>query len=93
MKAYGVLFFLIHPSDKTAKGINMSEEKNKNVVRLYIEEAINYGNLELIDTSFAPVMRVRVRGYLTGGDMVMVRWLRYLGTGCSSSTKFAIVER
>lgn len=46
----------------------MSTETNKIVVRRYIEEVINGGNLELIDTFFAPDMRERVRGFLTGGD-------------------------
>jgi predicted ester cyclase len=35
-------------------------------VRRYIEEVINGGNLELIDTFFAPEMRARVRAFLTG---------------------------
>ena len=46
----------------------MSTEANKTVVRRYIEEVINGGSLELIDTFFAPEMRARVRGFLTGGD-------------------------
>jgi predicted ester cyclase len=46
----------------------MSNESNKLVVRRYIEEVINQGNLELIDVFFAPEMRERVRGFLTGGD-------------------------
>lgn len=46
----------------------MSKESNKTVVRRYIEEVINQDNLELIDTFFAPDMRERVRGFLTGSD-------------------------
>ena len=47
----------------------MSKENNKKVVRRYIEEVINQGNLELIDTFFAPDMRDRVKGFLTAsGD-------------------------
>jgi predicted ester cyclase len=46
----------------------MSIERNKKVVRRYIEEVINQGHLELIDTFFAPEMRERVKGFLTAGD-------------------------
>jgi predicted ester cyclase len=46
----------------------MSTETNKTVVRRYIEEVINQGNLALIDELFAPPMRERVRGFLSGGD-------------------------
>jgi hypothetical protein len=46
----------------------MSTEDNKAVVRRYIEEVINGGNLKLIDTFFAPQMRAQVRAFLTGGD-------------------------
>jgi len=46
----------------------MSTETNKTVVRRYIEEVINQGNLVLIDELFAPPMRERVRGFLSGGD-------------------------
>lgn len=47
----------------------MSTEQNKAVVRRYIEEVINKGNLDLIDTLFAPNMREKVRDFLTnGGD-------------------------
>lgn len=46
----------------------MSTENNKLVVRRYIEEVINQGKLEFIDTFFAPDMRERVRGFLTGSD-------------------------
>jgi steroid delta-isomerase-like uncharacterized protein len=46
----------------------MSTETNKAVVRRYIEEVINQGNLALIDEFFAPLMRERVRGFLSGGD-------------------------
>jgi predicted ester cyclase len=45
----------------------MSRKRNKLVVQRYIEEVINQGNLDLIDTFFAPEMRERVRGFLTGG--------------------------
>jgi predicted ester cyclase len=38
------------------------------VVQRYIEEVINQGKLELIDTFFAPDMRERVRGFLTGSN-------------------------
>jgi predicted ester cyclase len=46
----------------------MSTESNKVVVQRYIEEVINQGRLELIDTFFAPDMRERVRGFLTGSN-------------------------
>ena len=47
----------------------MSTEDNKTIVRRYIDEVINQGKLELIDTFFAPEMRERVKGFLkTGGD-------------------------
>ena len=46
----------------------MSKESNKLVVQRYIEEVINQGKLELIDTFFAPDMRERVRGFLTGSN-------------------------
>ena len=46
----------------------MSQESNKLVVQRYIEEVINGGKLELIDTFFAPDMRERVRGFLTGSN-------------------------
>jgi steroid delta-isomerase-like uncharacterized protein len=45
----------------------MSTETNKTVVRRYIEEVINQGNIALIDELFAPPMRKRVRGFLSGG--------------------------
>jgi steroid delta-isomerase-like uncharacterized protein len=44
------------------------QEANKTVVRRYIEEVINGGRLELIDTFFAPHMRGKVRQFLSGGD-------------------------
>lgn len=46
----------------------MSTETNKAVVRRYVEEVINQGNLALIDTLFAPEMRERVKGFRAGGD-------------------------
>lgn len=46
----------------------MSIESNKLVVRRYLEEVINQGKLELIDTFFAPDIRERVRRFLTGND-------------------------
>jgi steroid delta-isomerase-like uncharacterized protein len=46
----------------------MSAENNKTIVRRYIEEVINGGDLDLIDTFFAPQMRAQVRAFLTGGD-------------------------
>jgi steroid delta-isomerase-like uncharacterized protein len=46
----------------------MSTEANKAVVRRYIEEVINQGKIDLIDTLFAPAMRERVRGLMSGGD-------------------------
>lgn len=45
-----------------------TEEINKEVVRRYIEEVINQGKVELIDTLFAPELREQVRGYALGGD-------------------------
>ena len=41
----------------------MFTESNKIVVQRYDEEVINQGNLELIDTFFAPERRDRVRGF------------------------------
>ncbi len=46
----------------------MTTEANKVVVRRYIEEVINQGHLDLIDTFFAPEMREKVRGFLTNAD-------------------------
>jgi steroid delta-isomerase-like uncharacterized protein len=47
----------------------MTPETNKAVVRRYIEEVINQGNVDLIDTLFAPQMREKVKRFLTsGGD-------------------------
>jgi steroid delta-isomerase-like uncharacterized protein len=46
----------------------MSTETNKAVVRRYIEEVINQGKADLIDTLFAPAMRERVRDFMSGGD-------------------------
>ena len=40
-------------------------EVNKTVVKRYIEEVINQGRLDLIDTFFKPEMREQVRGFLT----------------------------
>jgi steroid delta-isomerase-like uncharacterized protein len=45
----------------------LSTEANKTVVRRYIEETINGGDLSLIDTFFAPARREAVRAFLTGG--------------------------
>lgn len=45
----------------------MTTESNKAVVRRYIEEVINDGNIDLIDTLFAPAMREKVKQFLTGG--------------------------
>lgn|SRR5574341_103267 len=45
----------------------MTTETNKAIVRRYIEEVINQGNIALIDLLFAPEMRERVKGFLTGG--------------------------
>jgi len=46
----------------------MTTETNKAVVRRYIEEVINGGNLEVIDTLFVPEMREAVRGFATAAD-------------------------
>jgi steroid delta-isomerase-like uncharacterized protein len=46
----------------------MTTEANKALVRRYIEEVINQGKLDLIDTLFAPQMREKVKGFLTAGD-------------------------
>jgi predicted ester cyclase len=46
----------------------MSSEANKAVVRRYIDEVINGGDLSLIDTFFVPAMREKVRAFLTGHD-------------------------
>lgn len=47
----------------------MSLEANKAVVRRYIEEVINEGKIDLIDTLFAPNMREKVKGFIaSGGD-------------------------
>jgi predicted ester cyclase len=59
---------LIGQKDGRAKGKPMSKENNKIVVRRYIEEVINQGNLELIDTCFAPDMREQVKGFLTSSN-------------------------
>ncbi|MGH2520960.1 MAG: ester cyclase [Anaerolineales bacterium] len=45
-----------------------TEEANKAVVRRYIEEVINQGKVDLIDTLFAPPMREQVKGFATRGD-------------------------
>jgi steroid delta-isomerase-like uncharacterized protein len=42
-----------------------STEANRVVVRRYIEEVINQGQRDLIDTFFAPEMREQVRGFLS----------------------------
>jgi predicted ester cyclase len=46
----------------------MTTETNKAVVRRYIDEVINQGNLALIDTLFAPEMREPVRGFVAVAD-------------------------
>ena len=46
----------------------MTTETNKAVVRRYIEEVINGGNLALIDELFVPEMRQAVRGFATVAD-------------------------
>jgi steroid delta-isomerase-like uncharacterized protein len=45
-----------------------TEEINKAVVVRYIEEVINQGKVELIDTLFAPEMREHVKGFVLGGE-------------------------
>jgi predicted ester cyclase len=44
----------------------MSSEANKAVVRRYIDEVINGGDLSLIDTFFVPARCAEVRAFLTG---------------------------
>ena len=56
------------PEFRVMKGRPMTTETNKAVVRRYIEDVINRGDLALIDILFAPEMRERVKGFLTGGD-------------------------
>lgn len=47
----------------------MTTETNKAVVRRYIEEVINQGQIDVIDELFSPQMREKVRGFLrSGGD-------------------------
>ncbi len=46
----------------------MNAETNKTVVRRYIEETINGGDLSLIDEFFAPDRRDAVRAFLTRQD-------------------------
>ena len=46
----------------------MTIETNKAVVRRYIEEVINGGNLDVIDVLFAPEMHASVRGFATVAD-------------------------
>ena len=41
-------------------------EQNKAVVRRYIEECLNQGNMDLIDTIFAPAMREKVKAFHAG---------------------------
>src|SRR3954454_12740988 len=50
------------------KGLPMTAESNKTVVRRYIEEVINHGNIDLIDTLFAPNMHDKVKGFLSNGS-------------------------
>ncbi len=46
--------------------INSTPEQNKEVVRRYIEECLNQGNMDLIDTIFAPDMREKVKAFHAG---------------------------
>lgn len=46
----------------------MKAEANKAVVRRYIQEVINQGQLSLIDTLFSPGMRGQVRRFATAAD-------------------------
>jgi predicted ester cyclase len=43
--------------------IDSQLEHNKTVVRRYIEECLNKGNMDLIDTIFVPAMREQVRAF------------------------------
>jgi predicted ester cyclase len=44
-------------------------EENKEVVRRYIEDCLNQGHMDLIDTIFAPAMREKVKAFHAGnGD-------------------------
>ena len=44
-------------------------EQNKEVVRRYIEDCLNQGHMDLIDTIFAPAMREKVKAFHAGnGD-------------------------
>ncbi len=45
----------------------MSLERNKRVVRRYIDEVINRAQHDLIDEFFVPEMRERVRAFLAAG--------------------------
>jgi predicted ester cyclase len=47
------------------KGNNMTTETNKAVVQRYIEEVINQGHLDAIDTLFSPEMRESVKSFAT----------------------------
>ena len=46
----------------------MTTETNKAVVRRYIDEVINQGNLASIDVLFSPEMREALRGFATVAD-------------------------
>lgn len=46
----------------------MKAEANKAVVRRYIQEVINEGQLSLIDTLFSPGMREQVRHFATAAN-------------------------
>jgi steroid delta-isomerase-like uncharacterized protein len=50
------------------EGHNMTTETNKAVVQRYIEEVINQGDLDVIDSLFSPEMRESVRGFATVAD-------------------------
>jgi steroid delta-isomerase-like uncharacterized protein len=44
----------------------VDSERNKSIVRRYIEEAINKGKVELIDEFFAPEWAAHVKAFMTG---------------------------
>lgn len=46
----------------------MTTDTHKAIVRRYIEEVINQGNIDLIDTLFAPEMREQVKRFMTSGE-------------------------
>ena len=62
-----VILFSVWPGDKPI--VDYKEDMpNKAVVQRYIEEDINQGNLDVIDTLFSPEMREAVRGFATVAD-------------------------